>query len=146
MLGWANQEQVDAFAKNDPFVMKDTATSAYYQGLARINSDMTQGGVSSIKLVKIEWADVSITSSTSGTDISTNWSGYAATSGTFTQVKGSWMVPALQSTGGISSGATWVGIGGVDSRGRIPPLLSIPAGRSPIITVELPSSCCRCIM
>lgn len=196
----ANQEQGDAFAKNDPSVMKDTATSAYYQELVKINSDMAQGGVSSIKLVKIEWGDVSITSSTSaratsfetwrtdysdgstdqsrerndyalvkegnswkiqtddnagnsttsssgsstsdpsgqitpsspfapvpaapgqpasGTDISTNWSGYAATSGTFTQVKGSWTVPELQSTGGMSSGATWVGIGGVDSRDLI---------------------------
>ena len=29
----ANQEQSEAFAKNDPSIMKDTATSAYYQEL-----------------------------------------------------------------------------------------------------------------
>ncbi len=196
----ANQEQSEAFAKNDPSIMKDTATSAYYQELVQINSNMAQGGVASIRLIKTEWGDVSVTNATtahattfetwrtdysdgstdqsrerndytlvkkgnswkihtddnpgtsttssggastadpsgqiapsspftpapsspgqpaSGTDTSTNWSGYAATSGVYTQVKGSWTVPVLRSSSGLSSGASWVGIGGVDSRDLI---------------------------
>ena len=49
---------------------------------------------------------------------SSNWSGYAATGGTFTSVTGTWTVPNVTAT---TSGAdaTWVGIGGVDSNDLI---------------------------
>jgi hypothetical protein len=196
----ANQEQQDAFAKNDPTLMQDTATSSYYNQLVQINSDMANGGVSSIKLVKIEWGQITSTSSTTAqattfetwqtvfsdgsTDqtreqndytlvltqgswqiqsdnnpgvtpgqpagspasppsglvppgspspstppapappsgqsgVSRNWSGYAATSGNFTAVTGTWTVPQSQSSGRTSAGATWVGIGGVQSQDLI---------------------------
>ena len=49
-----------------------------------------------------------------------NWSGYAATGGTYTAVSGTWTVPEFNgtdSTFGID--ATWVGIGGVRSRDLI---------------------------
>lgn len=185
----ANQEQQDAFAKGDPTVMKDTATAAYYNELAQINSDMANGGVTAINLVKIDWGQVNLTNATtaqvttfetwqttysdgssdqsrdqnvytlvqeqgvwkiqsddhpnssgspgpsgpsgpvtpsspsgpaaSGSDVSRNWSGYSATGGTFTSVTGTWTVPQSQSQGGLSSGATWVGIGGVQSRDLI---------------------------
>jgi hypothetical protein len=42
---------------------------------------------------------------------SNNWAGYVATGGTFTSVSGSWIVPQVNTTG-MSSDATWVGIGG----------------------------------
>ncbi|HZP94845.1 MAG TPA: G1 family glutamic endopeptidase [Candidatus Limnocylindria bacterium] len=49
---------------------------------------------------------------------SSNWSGYAARGGSFTSVTGTWTVPTVTAT---TSGAdaTWVGIGGVDSRDLI---------------------------
>jgi hypothetical protein len=47
-------------------------------------------------------------------DTSTNWSGYAATGGTFTSVTGSWKVPTVASTTS-GSDATWVGIGGLNT-------------------------------
>lgn len=49
---------------------------------------------------------------------SSNWSGYAASGGSFTSVTGTWTVPSVTAT---TSGAdaTWVGIGGVDSRDLI---------------------------
>lgn len=56
---------------------------------------------------------------------SENWSGYAATGGTFTAVSGTWTVPQSQGTsgatsrGGLATSATWVGIGGVTSRDLI---------------------------
>ncbi|MBV9325716.1 MAG: hypothetical protein JO352_18250 [Chloroflexi bacterium] len=48
-----------------------------------------------------------------------NWSGYAASGGTFTQVTGTWSVPqfSADNPGGID--AAWVGIGGVRSRDLI---------------------------
>jgi len=52
-------------------------------------------------------------------DQSRNWAGYAATSGTFTAVSGSWRVPTI-SAGHTSAGdATWVGIGGITSHDLI---------------------------
>jgi hypothetical protein len=46
------------------------------------------------------------------TSSSSNWSGYAASGGTFTSVTGTWTVPTV--TGGqAGADATWVGIGGL---------------------------------
>lgn len=50
---------------------------------------------------------------TPGTSSSTNWAGYAVSGGTFTDVKGSWVEPAVACTGVASSySAFWVGLGG----------------------------------
>ncbi len=48
-----------------------------------------------------------------------NWSGYAASGGSYTAVTGTWTVPQLAPTGAPGVGATWVGIGGVNSRDLI---------------------------
>ena len=48
-----------------------------------------------------------------------NWSGYAATGGTFTQVTGTWTVPQFAPDGPSGIDAAWVGIGGVRSRDLI---------------------------
>lgn len=194
----ANQEQQDAFSKGDPTLMRDTATSDYYQEMVKVNSDLANAGVSAIKLLKLEWGEIKLTgqgtaqattfetwettysdgstdqareqnvytlvqesgawkikaddhpnsnpglppgpsvTSRSGTgtppsasssptpgatvspaDLSRNWAGYAATSGTFTGVTGTWTVPESQGGAGFSGAATWVGIGGVHSRDLI---------------------------
>ncbi|HLZ32107.1 MAG TPA: G1 family glutamic endopeptidase [Chloroflexota bacterium] len=48
-----------------------------------------------------------------------NWSGYAATGHNYTSVTGTWTVPEPTATGAPGVGATWVGIGGVNSRDLI---------------------------
>jgi hypothetical protein len=60
----ANQEQVDAFTKNDPTTMQDTATTSYYNELVKINQDMVSGGVSAIKLVTLEWGPITLQGAT----------------------------------------------------------------------------------
>ncbi|MSQ23777.1 MAG: hypothetical protein EXR58_04375 [Chloroflexi bacterium] len=50
---------------------------------------------------------------------SANWSGYAATGGTFTSVAGTWTVPQIAADAPIGSDAAWVGIGGERSRDLI---------------------------
>lgn len=57
--------------------------------------------------------------SLSGQDVSSNWSGYAANSGTYTAVSATWTVPPPAATGSVGVDATWVGIGGVNSRDLI---------------------------
>ncbi len=62
---------------------------------------------------------VSVSDVTSRSDTSANWAGYAATGGTFTAVSGTWTVPQVGSGGQIGADATWIGIGGIDSRDLI---------------------------
>ena len=51
---------------------------------------------------------------------STNWAGYMAGTGTFTQVSGSWTVPAATGNGrSTSADASWIGIGGVSTNDLI---------------------------
>jgi Peptidase A4 family len=54
-----------------------------------------------------------------GQNTSHNWAGYAATSGTYTSVTGTWTVPVPGISGAPGVGATWVGIGGVSSHDLI---------------------------
>ena len=52
-------------------------------------------------------------------DVSANWSGYAATGGTYTAVSGMWTVPQFAPDSPAGADATWVGIGGVNTRDLI---------------------------
>jgi hypothetical protein len=52
-------------------------------------------------------------------DTTENWAGYETTSGTFSGVSGSWVVPNATEENGTSADATWVGIGGVTSNDLI---------------------------
>src|SRR5579859_3558020 len=213
-----DNEQSQAFANNDPTVMQDTSTSDFYQSQVGVNQDLRDNGVSDIKLVNIDWGQISVngTSATAtafetwtttysdgtteqsrdrnvytlvqqnggwvisaddhpddnigqgapgatqpgapgasqpggstpgqgqgrgnpgtgrgrgtpgGTqptqprvpsqDVSQNWSGYAATGGTYTAVSGTWTVPQFAPNSQAGADATWVGIGGVNSRDLI---------------------------
>jgi Peptidase A4 family len=179
----SNDQQAQAIAARDPSLMSDTSTSDHYQELVRINQDLLNGGVTSIRLVKLEWGEIAVDGSTAtattyetwstsfangsttqsrdrndytlvldnGTwkirtnahpdelpaassppprspvpgipdnqNTSHNWSGYAASGGTFTAVTGTWTVPQFNASDGtFGIDAAWVGIGGVRSRDLI---------------------------
>jgi Peptidase A4 family len=51
--------------------------------------------------------------------MSRNWAGYAATGGSYTAVSGTWTVPDFSASSPTGLDATWVGIGGIDSRDLI---------------------------
>src|SRR5438270_505776 len=176
----ANQAQAQAYARNDPTLMRATATDSYYQELVQTNQGIQSSGARSIELVSLDWVDVTVsgaraqatttgawrTTYTAGsvaestdrndytlvlqsgawkisadvqpttqiinpstgtapgvtqpgtpasvTSSSSNWSGYAATGGTFTSVSATWTVPTVASTS-TGADATWVGIGGLSS-------------------------------
>jgi hypothetical protein len=56
----SNDEQVQAIASKDASLMADTLTSDHYQELVRINQDLIDNGVASIKLTKLEWGAVAV--------------------------------------------------------------------------------------
>lgn len=59
-----NQEQQAAFAANDPTLMKDTATSDYYNQLVQTNQQLRDSGVTAIKLLTTEWGPITQTGAT----------------------------------------------------------------------------------
>ena len=56
----ANHAQVKAFAQSDTTLMRDTATTSYYQELVVINRDLANSGVASIELTKLDFGDVTV--------------------------------------------------------------------------------------
>jgi hypothetical protein len=69
-----NQAQVQAIERGDPRVMQSTATQQFYQEQVSNNQDLTDNGVTDIKLVQIEWGPISVNGNTAtATDYET-WS------------------------------------------------------------------------
>src|SRR5712692_4401229 len=178
----ANQAQAQAYARNDPTLMRATATASYYHELVQTNQGLQSSGAQSIALTRLEWVDVTVSGTTANavtnetwrttytdgsvadstdrneytlvlqggawkisadvqpttqiitpgtapnvtqpgtpasvTSSSSNWSGYAASGGTFTSVTATWTVPAVSATS-TGADATWVGIGGLTSNDLI---------------------------
>ncbi len=113
----ANQEQQDAFAQNNPSLMKDTATSDYYSQVSQDNQQMAAGGVASIKLVKLVWGNVTFNSSTSATATTTETWQTTFTDGTVEQdtnqnvyalvlQNGSWLIQSDNQPSSSQSGTT----------------------------------------
>jgi hypothetical protein len=55
-----NDAQVQAIEKGDPSVMQATATQQFYQEQVSNNQDLTDNGVTDIKLVNIEWGQMTV--------------------------------------------------------------------------------------
>ena len=69
-----DQAQVQAIETNNPSVMQPTATDQFYQEQVSNNQDLTDNGVTDIKLVNIEWGPVTVNGNTAtATDYET-WS------------------------------------------------------------------------
>ncbi len=75
--------------------------------LSGLSLGVSAGGISHAPRIKIK----------DGSSSSTNWGGYAVTggAGSVTDVKGSWIVPAVTCTSGNQYSSFWVGIDGYSS-------------------------------
>jgi hypothetical protein len=69
----ANQAQQKAFATGDVTLMRDTATTSYYDELTKINTDLARGGVIGFTLVRIEWGDVTVSGATAAATAYETW-------------------------------------------------------------------------
>ncbi len=67
----ANHEQEDAFAARDASIMQDTSTAANFVAMTRRNEEIAADGTVGIRLAKLEWGDVRVTSAT--TAEATTW-------------------------------------------------------------------------
>ncbi|HEY3118270.1 MAG TPA: G1 family glutamic endopeptidase, partial [Chloroflexota bacterium] len=66
-----NHEQEQAIATRDASAMQDTAVSAYYQEMAKINQDMLDQGIVRIALASLDWGDIAF--NVDGTATATTW-------------------------------------------------------------------------
>ncbi len=62
MVQRANQEQEKALATNDPTLMSDTATPAYYNQLVQDLQSISASGVTAIHLAKLTWGPITLQS------------------------------------------------------------------------------------
>jgi hypothetical protein len=69
----ANGAQAQAFAKNDPTLMRATATNSYYQELLQTNRDLANAGVTAIELVYITWGDITVSGTTAQATTTETW-------------------------------------------------------------------------
>jgi hypothetical protein len=70
----ASLEQQQAFAKNDPTLMKDTATPAYYAALVKLDARLRASGVTAIQPVSITVEKASVQGSVALVTTSETWS------------------------------------------------------------------------
>src|SRR5229473_437444 len=73
LAGRSNEEQAQAIAARDASLMSDTVTSDHFQDLAQTNQDLLDHGVTSIKLVKLEWGAVAVNGSTATATTYETW-------------------------------------------------------------------------
>jgi hypothetical protein len=69
----ANDAQAQAYTRNDPTLMRATATTSYYQELVQTNQGLQSSGAQSIALAKLEWVDVTVSGTTANAVTNETW-------------------------------------------------------------------------
>jgi hypothetical protein len=69
----SNQEQQQAVAAQNPTLMRDTATSAYYNQAVQNLNDLVSAGVSAIKLVNLAWGPITLQGATAQATTTETW-------------------------------------------------------------------------
>lgn len=59
-----DHEQEDAFAAHDPTIMQDSLTASHFATMVQTNEALEQEGAVGIRLVKLEWGQIDVESST----------------------------------------------------------------------------------
>lgn len=141
-----NSQQEQAIASHDTSALKDTATDNYYRDVSQATQDMVNNGISSIKLLSVEWGQVTVNgSNATASNFETWWTQYSDGSTdqlrdrnvyTLVQQNGSWKIdsdehpdsglsPAPGSSGAPSPQAS----GSTAPTPAVPPASAAPAGR-----------------
>jgi hypothetical protein len=72
----ANNQQEQAITTRDSSPMRETSTDRYYGDMVRVNQDLLNNGVASIKLDQIEWGGINVTGNFAQ---ATTWETWATT-------------------------------------------------------------------
>jgi hypothetical protein len=69
-----DEAQAQAIATNDPNVMVATATPDFYQQQVAINQDLVNNGVTEVKLLNLEWGQITVADNTATATVYETWS------------------------------------------------------------------------
>jgi ketosteroid isomerase-like protein len=69
-----DEAQAQAIATNDPNVMAATATPDFYQEQVVTNQDLVANGVTEVKLINLEWGQISVSGNTATATVYETWS------------------------------------------------------------------------
>jgi biopolymer transport protein ExbD len=69
-----DEAQAQAIATDDPRVMIDTATPDFYRQQVAINQDLVEAGVVEIKLLNMEWGQITVDGNTATASVYETWS------------------------------------------------------------------------
>jgi hypothetical protein len=69
-----DQAQIQAIQTNNPDVMAPTATQQFYQEQVANNQDLVDNGVTDIKLINLEWGDITVSGNTATATVWETWS------------------------------------------------------------------------
>lgn len=69
----ANAAQAQALASGDPAAMRDSSTAAYYEEMQRINADLSNGGITAIELVRLDFGDITVSGDSAKATTTETW-------------------------------------------------------------------------
>jgi hypothetical protein len=69
-----DEAQAQAIATNAPNVMVATATPDFYQQQVAINQDLVNNGVTEVKLLNLEWGQITVADNTATATVYETWS------------------------------------------------------------------------
>ncbi len=69
-----DEAQIQAIKSNDPNVMAPTATAQFYQEQVLNNQDLVNSGVTDIKLLQLEWGQITVNGNTATATVWETWS------------------------------------------------------------------------
>jgi ketosteroid isomerase-like protein len=69
-----DEAQAQAIATNDPNVMVATATPEFYQEQVITNQDLVANGVTEVKLINLEWGQITVAGNTATATVYETWS------------------------------------------------------------------------
>lgn len=69
-----DEAQAQAIATNDPNVMAPTATADFYKEQVAINQELVNNGVTEVKLLNLEWGQISVSGNTATATVYETWS------------------------------------------------------------------------
>lgn len=69
----ANAAQQQALATGNPTPMRDSSTAAYYEEMQRINGDLTNGGITAIELVRMDFGQITVNGNSAKATTTETW-------------------------------------------------------------------------
>ncbi len=117
----ANQEQQQAFSKDNPTLMRSTATAAYYGQLVALDSTLRSSGITAIQLRSATFGQIAVQSTTAQATTTETWQATFTGGSTATNT-------SLNNYSLVLVGGSWKISSDTQPRTNVPPPSTSPGG------------------